>query len=751
MKRFAFYVVVLAITSYSASSMAAQFYNLGYAPTRTNTSTATGVSDDGSIAVGYSSGSLITDTEGFIWSMTDGTSGISDLPGGVFYSEAKGVSGNGSVVVGRGSSYSGAQAIRWTPSAGMGGLGYLPGGSYSVANGISGDGSVIVGESSVGSNSHAFNWTSSAGMVDLGTLAGGTYSSAKGVSYDGTVVVGQADSSAGYQAFRWNSTDGMVSLGFMPGDNNSTARMASADGSVIVGESSNGSNTQAFRWTSTDGMMGLGHLPGGTLSSATGVSGDGSVIVGVDYNSSGSNAFIWDSTAGMRDLKSVLLSDYGLDLSGWTLYGANAVSSNGRAIAGYGINPSGSQEAWLVLLDPLQLNWQGTSSGNWDTISNWDFAHPATYMTDVSINPDTGMTITGPAGAATIKSLNIGTVSSGIVTLKLQESGSLNVNVVTIVGNNGKITGNGTLNAIGGIVNSGEIDLGASSLQLVGGTLSNSGVVRGSGYIANGLQNNSDGRVSLSAGQRMIFSGASNSNAGSIEALGNSTNVAEMEFKKGLNNLAGTGALYARNALLRFGDFGLTNSDTVDVSFGTSDIFGNVTNNTGGQITLSGNSQTTFYDNVINNGTLKVSKGSTAVIYGDLEGSPATGAGTVYIEGSSTPSVLGGSLYLAGTPTSAGSDMYNVTINNDSSDGLYVSGTDYHVGAITGSGTTTVYNGGSITTKSLRQKSLIIGGSGPLAAMHTIAVVPEPSSLTLIAIAGLSLLVYFRRLVSQGR
>lgn len=750
MKSFTTCLVALVILFYSTISMAAQFYNLGYAPSRTNSSTGTGVSDNGSIAVGYSNGNMLTDTEGFIWSSTDGTYGVSDLPGGVYYSQAHGVSGNGSIVVGMGFSYDGAQAFRWTPQGGMTGLGTLPGGTSSGANGISGDGSVIVGWSSVGSNNHAFSWTPSGGMSDLGLLTGGTSSTAQGVSYDGTVIVGQADSSTGSQAFRWTSTEGMAGLGYLPGNNYSNAKKVSADGSVIVGESSNGTTSQAFRWTAPDGMVGLGYLPGGTSSNAMGVSGDGSVVVGSGDTSTGYSAFIWDSATGMRNLKSVLLSDYGLDLTGWTLSGANAVSTNGRAIVGYGTNPTGNQEAWMVLLDPLQLNWQGTSSGSWDTISNWDFAHPATYMTDVSINPETGMTITGPSGSATVKSLTIGTVSSGMVALNLQESGSMNVNVITIVGNNGKIMGNGTLNSVGGIVNSGEIDLGASNLQLVGGILSNSGVLRGAGYIANKLQNNSDGQVRLSSGQRMVFSGADNKNAGRIEALGNNINVAELEFKQGLENQASTGTIYARNAMLRFGSLGLTNSGVIDVSFGTTDVFGNVTNNASGNITLSGNSQTTFYNNVINNGTLKVSQGSTAVIFGDLQGSSATGTGTVYIEGASTPSMQGGSLFLSGAPTSAGSDLYDVTVHNDSSDGLYVSGTNYHVYAIDGTGTTTVYNNGSLTAKSIRQKALIIGGSAPLAAMHSIATVPEPSIVSLITIAGFSLLLYYRRLLKKG-
>ena len=72
--------------------------------------------------------------------------GLGDLAGGSIESGASGVSGDGSVVVGYGSSASGYEAFLWTSGSGMVGLGDLPGGSTeSSAYGVSGDGSVVVG------------------------------------------------------------------------------------------------------------------------------------------------------------------------------------------------------------------------------------------------------------------------------------------------------------------------------------------------------------------------------------------------------------------------------------------------------------------------------------------------------------------------------------------------------------------------------------------------------------------------------
>jgi uncharacterized membrane protein len=96
-------------------------------------------------------------------------------------------------------------------------------------------------------------------------------------------------------------------------------------------------------------MVGLGDLSGGSFgSSAGGVSGDGSVVAGYSYSGSGQEAFIWDSVHGMRSLRDVLVNDYGLDLTGWSLTEATAISADGSTLVGYGTDPSGYTEAWLV-------------------------------------------------------------------------------------------------------------------------------------------------------------------------------------------------------------------------------------------------------------------------------------------------------------------------------------------------------------------------------------------------------------------
>jgi probable HAF family extracellular repeat protein len=228
-----------------------------------------------------------------------------------------------------------AQRLTW--------LGTLPGGNWSEATGVSADGSVVVGtaDNAVG-HRHAFRWTAAGGMQDLGTLPGAYRSEAHGVSADGSVVVGRSL----IAAFRWTAARGMEYLGTLGGWH-SDARGVSADGSVVVGGAHNAAGRmRAFRWTAADGMQDLGTL-GGDRSAAHAVSADGSVVVGGAENAAMRNrAFRWTAAGGMEDLNITyahLLTD------GSELWEAYAISPDGRYIVGQGYNAAtGRREAFLL-------------------------------------------------------------------------------------------------------------------------------------------------------------------------------------------------------------------------------------------------------------------------------------------------------------------------------------------------------------------------------------------------------------------
>jgi len=348
------YVCLWVLTVCVAAGQGAtpSFRGLGHLPGDIQ-SYANAVSADGKVVVGSSTNYPANTSQAFRWTEATGMVGLGDLPGGIFGSAAKGVSADGSVVVGRGAPASWYQAFRWTEAGGMVGLGYLAGGSYpeSVATGVSADGSVVVGSSTSSPGSEPFLWNSTAGMVGLGGFESRYYGGANAVTPDGALVVGTCNHGQ-VDAYRWTKAGGMVAIG----GSNSWGTAVSRDGSVVVGSTSSGH--QAYRWTAAGGMVGLGDLAGGSFESqAFGVSGDGEIVVGYGSVDSGALAIIWDLQHGMRELKTVLTTECGLDLTGWRLGFATGISDDGRVIVGYGSGPQGGTEAWMAVIpEPTTLS-----------------------------------------------------------------------------------------------------------------------------------------------------------------------------------------------------------------------------------------------------------------------------------------------------------------------------------------------------------------------------------------------------------
>jgi probable HAF family extracellular repeat protein len=343
-----------ALSLWTSAAQAASFRGLGFLSNSSDIyshSDADGVSADGSVIIGVGSSVNGRGRELFRWTESGGMVG---LPGNY----ADDVSGDGSVIVGTSINVNGTEAFCWTESGDMVPLPFYLYHS-TVASGVSGDGSVIVGYGKSFDDYtnidvyEAFRWTESGGMVGLGDLRGGRfYSVASDVSGDGSVIVGTSINVNGTEAFRWTESGGMVGLGDLPGGGfYSDNSRVSGDGSVIVGYSQSVNGYEAFRWTEWGGMVGLGDLDGDQFYSyANGVSGDGSVIVGTSQSFNGSEAFRWTQETGMVSLKETLIGK-GLDVSGWTLKSAT-ISADGFTIVGGGINPSGQYEAWVANLSP---------------------------------------------------------------------------------------------------------------------------------------------------------------------------------------------------------------------------------------------------------------------------------------------------------------------------------------------------------------------------------------------------------------
>jgi len=352
---------LLAITTCTDVFAAASFQGLGDLPGGITSSNAFALSADGLVVAGSSWST--SGNEAFRWTSGGGMVGLGDLPGGGFSSNVTAVSADGSVMVGRSESGSGPEAFRWT-AGGMVGLGDLAGSSFaSSANGVSADGSVVVGtgSSSLGA-SEAFTWISGGGMVGLGDLSSGPFKSdGTDISADGLVVVGQSTieifpndppETFRSRAFRWTQADGMVDLGSPAPGLHTLAQAVSADGSVIVGNTYDGLGlTMPFRWTEGSGIVLLDEpLGGDDLARPIDVSANGLAIVGQTFTNNGPEAVLWDHTNSVRYLQDILVNDLGLDLTGWTLASANAISDDGLTIVGWGTNPNGDEEAFIATL-----------------------------------------------------------------------------------------------------------------------------------------------------------------------------------------------------------------------------------------------------------------------------------------------------------------------------------------------------------------------------------------------------------------
>jgi uncharacterized membrane protein len=322
--------------------------------------------------------------------------GLGDLPGGPAFSRPWAISADGSTVVGVSRSVNGDEAFRWNASTGIVGLGDFPGGGfYSNATDVSADGSVVVGQARSSAGDVLFVWKPTTGMAPILDGFFPVWGSEVAVSDDGQKVVGIRTDLGPQQLFSWTSTGGLRALPGTPqsriclsGDGRtivcgndrwvdgvastpvsstyttSIAYAMNADGSTICGRSGNSGFPPPFACRSSI-LADVQPVWRTNVDSALarGVSDDSSIIVGTD----GENAMYWSGPTGGVKLKDWLATKYGLQLVGWRLRSAVGISSDGKTIAGEGINPSGAEEAWILRLpDDTQCEADFNADGGVD-------------------------------------------------------------------------------------------------------------------------------------------------------------------------------------------------------------------------------------------------------------------------------------------------------------------------------------------------------------------------------------------------
>lgn len=391
-------------------------------------------------------------------------------------------------------------------------------------------------------------------------------------------------------------------------------------------------------------LIDLGTL-GGRNSRGQAINRAGLVVGAADGDGSDQAAFLYANGA-MSDLNTF----NGIRGGRYRLQEAVGINDNGQIVAN-----STDGRAVIATLDTVV--WESNTSGQWDATTGWSHGINPNKNTAVFIDPLRDLTVTGPAGAVTIRSLNVGgdaTGNNGIATLDLAGgvitvTGLAESTFGTVISDKGVLSGNGVIT--GSVLNRGTVN--ATNLTMLDGLVS-TGMLTGHGRLTTNLDNAVGGTLQLGAGQRLLVSGISHSSEGTVQIergaelrvvgafthnAGAEFNVrggASVRFDDGVGNLLG-GRIIVDNGTIRFNG-GLSNAGQLLVSYGGANIYGPITTVAGGQVILSANSNSAFFGTVEvqQGGELRVTSGSTATFFGEVlqrTGSVFSGGGRSIYEG----------------------------------------------------------------------------------------------------------------------
>lgn len=324
-------------------------------PADLGTSRTTSLSADGRYASGNAGGSL------FILDRATGNISLHTLPADLTAADTTGISDDGSTIVGG----DGFAAFHFDTSAGFSSLPTSPGTIQVYEPSLSRDGSTI-GYAQLIVQPFV---TQAAVSVDgsltlLSTPADTVFSRAQSLSPDGTIAYGAVKQSTGGNQWltRWDTASNTYEqLVQIPGTDDDPDFFVSAitpDGSVIVGESFTPEGF-GFRWTPTEGLY-IYDAPIAQRLRPRAITNDGLTIVG--QQRLGPNLFqaVIANEADFEPLLDMLLRDYPQladDLVGWSLTEATGISGDGSIISGYGIDPSGIERGWMVVVPaPMSIS-----------------------------------------------------------------------------------------------------------------------------------------------------------------------------------------------------------------------------------------------------------------------------------------------------------------------------------------------------------------------------------------------------------
>jgi photosystem II stability/assembly factor-like uncharacterized protein len=243
----------------------------------------------------------------------------------------------------------------------LGSLGFILDNVRSGSFNISGDGNTIVGNAwadpangnGTTPYAHGVAWNINEGIIDLGSLYANMNRStrADAVSHDGGVVVGWQDFNGPWKAAVWRKNP---AGGYFPneyllidpnGDPNDEfnqlgqATAVSSDGNWIGGNGDFANNDEPWIWSESTGYISLGTLAGGKGRVAA-INHDGSRVIGW-FNMGPWDPelpFIWTPSSGIMNLNTFITETLGYTMNIGPVYSANAMSANGKYIAGWGFD-----------------------------------------------------------------------------------------------------------------------------------------------------------------------------------------------------------------------------------------------------------------------------------------------------------------------------------------------------------------------------------------------------------------------------
>ncbi|MFN0186261.1 MAG: PEP-CTERM sorting domain-containing protein, partial [Aquabacterium sp.] len=471
----------------------------------------------------------------------------------------------------------------------------------SLASGINDAGQIVGIGFRPGNNLDAVVWATGAPLEVVPSPFGPTgQNTGRAINASG-VVAGRVSTGPNLsEAFRYNtSTNSFTVLGNLGGGRSEANGIN--DAGWAVGESSDSSGrSHAVLWGAGQSMTQLS-APQGYISRAEDINSAGQ-IVGRFSLGNDRAAALWRPDGTVTDLRTLVGPD---------LRPTRARDINRHAqVVGEAVLASNGQERGFVLT--LHPDWVG-GDGAWDdnTGNHWDWAGTGTAaarvgaMHDVVINPGRSATVRGSADGQAL-ALRIGGTAGQLVTLDL----------------------NG----------------GTTSVER-GATVANGGVLAGRGRLQGDTEVQRGGRISVVAGQTMQLGGTlSNHGNVDVQALSGS---ARLEVADRATNHAGgqINLSLAQVVLAR----GLDNSGRLSVS-GESTMAGEIINRAGGRIQVSGPAaDVLFWDDMVQNGLVLVTSGSSATFFGRVSGAgDFSGAGAKHFAGGYEPGNSAAEVHMAG-------------------------------------------------------------------------------------------------------